>query len=989
MLGLIWTHSGYSFHKGTTRIEELIEYVSKLGWKVIALTDLNGLYGSVWFWQLALDAGLKPILGAEIEDERGDKAVFLVKSNEGYKRLCKLLSQRHLERNFRLREVITDSLSGLVVLSAQENFLEFLSQIDELDLYVLTPPKELYRLKHFALKHNLKAVAGNSVYYLEREGREIHCLLRAIGLNQSLSRVNPAELATDPAWVPSQEEFKNWYKDFPEMLRELEELIEKCSLSKPPWGEVLLFDFEGMSKEQSFNLLCHKVWKGARRRYSEIKPLIKTRIDKELSLIRQKGYASYFLIIEDIVKRFPITCGRGSAAASIISYCLFITHIDPIRHNLLFERFISPGRKDPPDIDVDFPWDERDQVLDYVFEKYGPDQIAMVANHLSFQSRSSIREVARVFGIPEPEISRVTKRMSGFLELLAPEDQMKKNPLFRGIHFDPPWDKIIKLALKLEGLPYGLSTHCGGVVIADALKERVPIQTSAKGLNIIQWEKDQTEDAGLVKLDLLGNRSLSVIRDCLQKINMNYAELNPLDDPETKKLIAQGKTMGIFYIESPATRQLQEKTKVGDFEHIVIHSSIIRPAAHRLIKEYVKRLRGEKWEPIHPKLKEILSETYGIMVYQEDVMKVARELADFRIEEADELRRVLSKKHRAKKLSEFEQKFRKGAKSKGLNQEQIKQIWEMIISFQGYSFCKPHSASYALVSFKSGYLKAHHPAEFIASVISNQGGYYSTLAYISEAKRMGLEIKPPDINKSQFKYSAEDRALRVGLMQIKGLKKALAEKIIEERDKRGEYENLQEFLARTNPEPDQVRMLIKARCFDELEGINTRAGLFWLVNSWEKNKQKGQLNLYRSKVEMPKALKPISEKVILSQEQEALGFLISTHPLTLYQERLKNLPITPSSEFKNKIGENVLAVGFCITGKLTETHNGEIMEFISFEDQTGIYETILFPDTYIKSCHLIQINRAYLISGIISSDLDAISLQITNLKPLNPTNPLL
>ena len=484
---------------------------------------------------------------------------------------------------------------------------------------------------------------------------------------------------------------------------------------------------------------------------------------------------------------------------------------------------------------MDFPWDERDDVLDYVFKKYGPERIAMVSNHLCFQSRAAMREVGRVFGIPEPEISRVTKRMRGYLELLEPVPDMQKNPLFRGFSFDPPWDKIVEIALKLEGLPHGMSVHCGGVVIAENLKERVPLQGSTKGVNVVQWEKDQTEDAGLVKLDLLGNRSLAVIRDSLKALNsfytgdavrrppLDYATLDPLDDPATQKLIASGRTMGIFYIESPATCQLQKKAQVGDFEHIVIHSSIIRPAAHKWINQYVKRLRGEKWVPIDPRLDQILSETFGIMVYQEDVMKVAHDLAGFSIEKADELRRTLSKKHRARKLEELRLKFFIGAGKNNINQESAAKIWEMIQSFAGYSFCKPHSASYAMVSFKSAWLKTYHQPEFLAAVISNQGGYYSAFAYISEARRQGIEVRLPDINRSSIKYAAEHgkrgtrkeergtteqrnigtpeplatdypakaglpaTAIRVGFMQVKGLQEKFSEDLTAERGKNGLY----------------------------------------------------------------------------------------------------------------------------------------------------------------------------------------------------------
>lgn len=1005
MPGLIWCHSGYSFKRGTARLEELVEAASRLGWKKLALTDLNGFYGAVWFWELAGDFGLRPLLGAELCDEKGEAAVLLVQTAEGYRNLSRLLSERHLEKKFSLRSALLNPLPGIAVLTAREELALALARAPEIELYLLVPPHRLHRLARFAHLNRLKPVAANPIYYLRREDRSLHQLLRAVDLNTSLSGVSRSELAPDPAWMPAPAEFRNWYAALPEALRNLEELLEKCELPKAPWGKLVLFDFEGKNREQCLQMLSARVWQGAAKRYGEITPAVKTRIQKELELVGSKGFASYFLIIEDIVKRFPVTCGRGSAAASIISYCLFITHVDPVRHNLFFERFLSPGRKDPPDIDVDFPWDERDRVLNYVFGKYGPEQTAMVSNHLCFQSRAALRETARVFGMAEPEISRLTRRMRGYLELLEPVPAMSKNPLFRGCRFEPPWDRIVESALRIQGLPCGISVHCGGVVIADRLKQRVPVQRSAKGVNIIQWEKDQTEDSGLIKLDLLGNRTLAVIRDSINCLNagagadpagrppprpLDYASLDPLGDPGTQKLIASGRTMGVFYIESPATSQLQKKARVGDFEHIVIHSSIIRPAAHRWINQYVKRLRGEKWESLDPRLDRLLAESFGIMVYQEDVMKVAHELAGFSIEEADELRRILSKKHRRKKLEEFRRQFFEGAFRNGIDRSRSEKIWEMIESFTGYSFCKPHSASYALVSFKSAWLKAHHPAEFLAAVISNQGGYYSAFAYISEARRLGLKVLLPDINRSRVEYTAErdgdgsTGAIRVGLMQIKGLENKLAKAMVEEREKNGLFTGLADFIHRLDPAPDQARLLVKAGCFDQLEGADRRSHLLWVVNAWSRTRSGGQKGLFAPQIRSPAGLRRLTREELLRQEEDSFGFLISLHPLALYRGRVANLELTPARDFQKRVGQKVTTLGWCITGKLAETRRGELMEFVSFEDETEIFETVFFPETYRRYCHLLQHDTACLLSGKIGSELGALSLEIERVQLLKP-----
>ena len=347
MPGLIWCHSGYSFNRGAAKLEELVEHAASQGWKQIALTDLNGIYGAVWFWDFAQDAGIRPIIGAEVRDEQGGSAMLLVKTPEGYRQLCRLLSDRHLEKTFSLRSALREPLPGLAVLTDQEELALSLAKIPETDFYLLLPPHRMYKLARFAKLNNLRSVAANPIYYLRKQDRSIHHMLRAIDLNTSLSQVSAIELASDPAWMPSPEEFQQWYEPFPDALRNLDELLEKCCLDKTPWGELVLFDFDGMSREECMAYLARKVREGAAQRYGQITPAVKARIDKELCLVREKGFASYFLIIEDIVERFPVTCGRGSAAASIIAYCLSITHVDPIRHNLFFRAVPVPGPQRP------------------------------------------------------------------------------------------------------------------------------------------------------------------------------------------------------------------------------------------------------------------------------------------------------------------------------------------------------------------------------------------------------------------------------------------------------------------------------------------------------------------------------------------------------------------------------------------------------------------------------------------------------------------
>ncbi|KXK00105.1 MAG: DNA polymerase III subunit alpha, partial [Nitrospira sp. OLB3] len=486
-----------------------------------------------------------------------------------------------------------------------------------------------------------------------------------------------------------------------------------------------------------------KTYDGARWRYGKLSTRVTQRIDTELAVIRDKGYAHYFLIVDEIVRQAPRTCGRGSAAASIVSYCLGITHVDPIRHHLMFERFLNPGRHDPPDIDLDFPWDERPKILEWVFTHYGHKQAAMVANQNTLACRAALRELAKVYGLPAGEIGKalaLLHRRTDFVELtegLTPKTWAER--ACRTLGLRSPWPDILFWSVQLQDHFRNLGLHPGGVVLVpDEIRRYVPVEISASGLPVVQWEKDQTEDAGLVKIDLLGNRSLAVIRDALAAIQRNtgraidYATWDPISDTATRELIRRGDTMGCFYVESPATRLLLKKLWAGMppdrraqadvFEYLIVVSSLIRPAANVFTDEFVRRAHGRPYKSLHPLLDEVLVETHGIMVYQEDVMKVAVGLGGFSVEDADQLRKVLSKKHKARQLRDYRRQFYEGATVRGLRRSVIDDVWAMIMSFAGYSFCKPHSASYAQVSFKSAYLRAHYPAEFIAAVISNQGG---------------------------------------------------------------------------------------------------------------------------------------------------------------------------------------------------------------------------------------------------------------------------
>ncbi|MGA6927494.1 MAG: DNA polymerase III subunit alpha, partial [Desulfosarcina sp.] len=544
---------------------------------------------------------------------------------------------------------------------------------------------------------------------------------------------------------------------------------------------------------------------------------------------------------------------------------------------------------------VDFAWDERDAVIEDVLERFA-GHAAMVASHVLFQPRMALRETAKVFGMPEAEIGRIARRLPWFwrhgeLEagLLA---DLRRRPETRHLDFLQPWPQIMALAQCIVGVPRHLSVHPGGVILVpDAIDAYVPLETAPKGVPLIQWDKDGAEDAGLVKIDLLGNRSLGVIRDALAGVQANGIQLDesrwePEDDPATQAAVARGRTMGCFYIESPAMRLLHQKAGRGDFEHLVIHSSIIRPAANVYIQEYLRRLHGGGWNPIHPLLADVLDETVGIMVYQEDVSRAAMALAGFSDADADGLRKIIAKKERRRQLVDFHERFMAGASARGVPADKAAEVWQMMLSFSGYSFCKPHSASYARVSFQAAFLKTHHPAEFMAGVITNQGGFYSTFAYVSEARRMGLTIDPPDVNASAIGWTGKQKRLRVGLMAVGGVSRPTMHKIVTGRPAGG-FAGVPDFLNTVQPDEDEARALIHCGALDSLDTMRSRTRLLWTLarRQTKRCQSRGQADLFASHptgmiAAAPPCFPPEDGATRLRREFATLGFLCDRHPMT-------------------------------------------------------------------------------------------------------------
>lgn len=993
--------------RGVASLEALAQAARAHGMDRFALTDTNALYGFVFYRQICEETGLTPIAGAEVVTEGGaaeggmgngngagsqgraspGRAVLLARGREGYRSLCRVLTARHLDPAFSVAASVRAHAEGLVFLSEDRGLLASLR--DALPVHAeLVSGRGDRALRQWARANDIPCVATNDVHFVHREEHRLHHVLRAIDRNTTLDRVPPADLAEPARAFASATEMEARFPHAPEALENAARLGEECAVDWPMGRTV--FPSYPLDRGDAFEILRARCEAGILHRYGRAPaPEVRQRLDRELAIIRDKGYADYFLIVEAITSRTPRTCGRGSGAASIVAYLLGITHVDPVRHNLFFERFLSPERKDPPDIDVDFAWDERDAIQLAVLEENGaPVRAAMVANHVGFRAKAAIHEIAKVYGLPEAEIRNVTKRLAGYWGMEDPVERLDARPRFKDVDFEPPWPEILAQAVALEGKPRHLSVHSGGIVLVpDSLADHVPVEIAPKGVPIVQWEKDQVEDYGLVKMDLLGNRSLAVIRDAVAAVERNTGlaiderAWNPIEDLETQRLMREGDTIGVFYVESASMRQLQRKARVGDFDHLVIHSSMIRPAANRFIREYVRRLHGGAYEPLHPALTHTLDETYGIMCYQEDVTKVSMELSGLTLAQAEGLRKALSQKRPVKPLRAYQAEFYSGARARGVTRDTIDKVWDMILSFAGYSFCKPHSASYAMVSFRSGWLRAHYPAEFMAAVISNQGGYYSAFAYVSEAKRMGLAVLPPDVNESDRPYTGKGREIRVGLMQLKGLHAETVEAILAERARAGAFRSFTGLRARVALRPSDAELLVKAGALDSIAAGRTRPELLWEFYL-DGSRTPAAPDLFAPQTAPAPSAPAYDRATVQRHEVETLGFLLSAHPLEPYERAMRGRGVIAARDLDRHAGRRVSVLGWHVNSKLVLTKDKEPMEFIAFEDTTAIYDVTLFPDAYRRFCHLLTSTRPFLLTGLVEEDFGVCTLTVDTVERL-------
>jgi error-prone DNA polymerase len=1046
-------HTHFSFGTGVSSPEVLAAAAIERGFDALACTDTNGVYGAVEFQRACEAAGIRPILGAHLVTD-DEETIALATDERGWAALCRAITEirwkggkgeREKGRKtggdtgspssvfrslspfppFSLSTSLAPDRAGLILLSRDAAFLERVLRLSgPRDLYAeLQPGKERHAVLAAARRLKLPAAVTNAVVMAHPEDWSRHRLLRAIHLNTTLSTISdsdrptarpPDRLSARDAWLRPIADLARQFPDCPEAVRAAAEIAERCAY-RIPLGRVVAPRFADAN--DALQELRAQAYDGAERRYGTVAPVTRDRLEHELGIIGMKGFADYFLVVRDIVAQAPTHCGRGSVANSIVSYCLGITHVEPLGAGLLFERFLNPERTDPPDIDLDFPWDERDDVLAYVFRHYPHPQAAMVANHNCFRLRGALREVAKVHGRPNGEIREVTRRIPVF-EDLSLEETLATHPNFKALDLPPSWQEFARLAEPLVGMPRHLSLHPGGVVIVPtALTDYVPTEPAVKRLDghpdltvpVIQFEKDGAEDAGLVKIDLLGNRSLAVIRDAIAEVHehtgrrIDYTSSDPGDDEPTKALFRTGRTMGVFYTESPASRMLCAKSRADSFELLVLNTSIIRPASNRYIRIYLERLHGAPYQPLDPVLRDTLADTFGVMVYQEDVVNVCHTFAGMPLATADGLRKSLSKKRPAKALAGYAEEFFSGALALGRDAETAKRVWAMVMSFAGYSFCKGHSASYIQVAQHSCYLRAHYPAEFMAAVLANGGGFYHPFVYVAEAMRMGLAVLPPDVNASGFRCTGQGRELRIGLQFVKGLSAEGAEAILEargegERTERREtsalppspsspssFTSLADLRARTGLAPADLRALIKVGALDSIAGGWTRPMMLWLVDSTAECVRSPEDRPGDWFDHLPPAVPVLREygaERRRREEHAALGFLTDVHPMELHADQLRRFRLCPSTELHRHVGAHVVAAGMLTTAKPVHTLKDEPMEFVTFDDGHGLIEAVLFPDVYRERGHVLFDQGPFIFRGKVEEEFGAVTLTVTQLDRL-------
>ena len=963
---MIAVHSYNSLCYGTLPIADLVGKAAAMGYSVLPLTDINTTMGAADFVTECQRKGIRPVMGVEVRNGNELLYVALAKNNAGFAELNRFLTHHNLNKQ-PYPEIAPDWEQVFVIYpfgkqksnSLKEN--EFLgvrfSQLTKLD-----------NCESFE-----KLVAMQPVTFAEAEDFQLHQCMRAIDENVLISRLEPAACAAEDEVFVSPEKLKAAFALFPQLLENAERILENCEINLD----------NSVKNKRTFTgnvyddreLLRKLAFDGMFYRYGAANKTAYRRIEKELDIIERMGFCAYFLIAWEIVK-FAMSqgfyhVGRGSGANSVVAYCLKITDVDPIELDLYFERFLNPKRSSPPDFDLDFSWRDRDKVIAHIFEKYGQDHVALLGATVTFQSNSLCRELGKVFGLPKGEI-----------------DQMERNPETFARQ-SAIGQQILAISERLKDFPRQRSIHAGGVLITeDPITNFAALDLPPKGFPTTQYDMYSAEKLGFEKIDILSQRGIAHIRDAVEMVEQNRGirmdihQINALKEDElVKQQLLKAETCGCFYIESPGMRGLLRKLRCSDYKTLVAASSIIRPGvAHSgMMREYVNRFHHpENVDYKHPVLKELLAETYGVMIYQEDVLKVGHYFAGLDLAEADVLRRMMGHKMRDK--FEFEQvtkRFFDNCKAKGYPDALVSELWRQIESFSGYSFSKAQSASYAVESYQSLYLKSHYPLEFQVAVINNFGGFYQTWFYFNEARRMGAKIHLPCVNRSDYLTTLNGRTVFMGFVHLQGLEQAFVERFLAEREARGPFKSLEDFISRVSFKIEQLVLLIRGGAFGFTQ--KTKAELLWQAHLNKSDGKKEQpetlFQLDNQHFEFPNFTTNALQNAY--DEVELYGFPVTLTWFDMLKTNFRGELM--ARQMLNFVGRRFRMLGKLVTVKNIRTCKGEPMALATFIDVTGeAFDTVHFPQ--VLKARPFQGDGVYLLLGKVTEEFGQPSLQVEKME---------
>lgn len=1041
-------HTEYSLLDGAIRIDKMLEKCRSLGMNAVAITDHGNMFGAVHFYDQAVKAGIKPIIGSEIYIAPGDRRdrspstdgsptayhlVLLVMNDEGYRNLSRLVTLGHMEGFYYKprvdMELLRECNAGLIALSgclkgnipflinsgridmAREKSEE-LSHIFDNDRFYLevqanSLPEQIKVneiLRNISQDLSIPLIATNDCHYLNKEDAQAHDVLLCIQTGKTVDDEKRLKFSADEFYLKSREEMQQALPDYLDALGNTTQIAQFCQYEMQ-FGKYKYPVFNVPENRSLNDMLIEEAEAGFKKRLVDMETELgnfspdlaqeyRERLDFELKVIQDMGFAGYFLIVADFIRyarrcNIPVGPGRGSAAGSLTAYCLEITNIDPIKYGLIFERFLNPQRISMPDIDIDFCINGRDEVIRYVSEKYGRENVAQIITFGSMKARGVIRDVGRALNIPLKEVDRIAKLIPEGPNVSLEEAIMQEPELRRLEEEQTPAKKLLKVSRILEGLARHASTHASGVVISDKpLVEYLPLYKGSRDEIMTQYTMERIENLGLIKFDFLGLKTLTVIKgatDIIKEttgIDLDIDRI-PLDDQATYQLCCEGKTTGVFQLESSGMKNLLRRLKPEVFEDMIALVAIYRPGplGSNMVEDFIKRKHGRvKMNFFLPKLEPVLRETYGVILYQEQVMKIAQILSNYTLAEADELRKAIGKK-KQDVMAGHRVRFLEGAAKNDVSTKKAENLFELIEKFGGYGFNKSHSAAYAVIAYQTAYLKAHYPVQFMASLLTqDMGNQDKTIKNIAECRDMGIEILPPDINESQADFSVIEGKIRFGLAAVKNVGLKAVESIIEERKAHGPFHDIFEFCKRIEGSKVNRRVLeglIQCGALDFTGIYRARlfAGLDDVIRICGMNSDPNQLSIFGDLVlgnggssggfELPD-IDEWDDKTRLKREKEALGFYITGHPLKRFSKEIERFATCSIQELRDqKDKEPVKIAGVVEALKIKRTRRGDRMGIFQLEDMSGSTEVVVFPDVFNQCSLTLKGDEPLMVSGTV------------------------